>query len=209
MHPPARILQVYIQALTGFGHVCCIDGLNNTLFSECCALENSFHCGNGGQNIYSKDRQRGKEGASNCLGPACGSTWLSHCLVDLPQQFSSSFWCIELCFSCSCFTHSQCCGSVSPVVLCPCMPGMNSLLETARAHGAPSCGPPSEVLHAPCLQWPLQTALPVHTCPPASAHLHPGEVFPAHLGIVNQLCPGQPRDLHHPVGCNHFSSSET
>lgn len=60
-HLLARILKVYIQALTRFSHVCCPDGLNNTLLSSGHLLENDSHCGNGGQNINSKDRGRGVE----------------------------------------------------------------------------------------------------------------------------------------------------
>lgn len=59
MHPPARILKVYIEALTGFSHVYCPDDL--TLFFQGCILENSSPCENGGSNIYSKDREGNEE----------------------------------------------------------------------------------------------------------------------------------------------------
>ena len=34
LHPPARIFKVYIEALTGFSHEYCPDGLNSTLLSR-------------------------------------------------------------------------------------------------------------------------------------------------------------------------------
>ena len=38
---PARILKVYIEALTGFSHVFSSDGPDNTLLSQGCILETS------------------------------------------------------------------------------------------------------------------------------------------------------------------------
>lgn len=55
-HLLSRILKVYIQALARFSHVCCPDGLNNTLLSSGYLLENDSHCGKDWQNINSKDR---------------------------------------------------------------------------------------------------------------------------------------------------------
>ena len=55
-HPLARTLKVYIEVLTGFSHVYCPDGLSNTLLSQGYVFENGSHCGNGGQNVHSKDR---------------------------------------------------------------------------------------------------------------------------------------------------------
>ena len=46
LHPPIRILKVYIKALTGFSHVFSTDGLNTTLPSQGCVLENDSSCGN-------------------------------------------------------------------------------------------------------------------------------------------------------------------
>ena len=43
-HPTARILKVYTEALTGFSHVFSPDGLNTTLLSQSCILENSSLC---------------------------------------------------------------------------------------------------------------------------------------------------------------------
>lgn len=62
-HLPARILKIYIAALTG-SVTYHPDGLTNTLLSQGYILENSSHCSNSGQNVHSKDGERG--GASNC-----------------------------------------------------------------------------------------------------------------------------------------------
>lgn len=116
-----------------------------------------------------------------------GPTGRSPCLVDLPQQLL--FWCIALC---SCFTAGQWCGSVGTKV-CP----VSALNVQSCADPAgpattfpwPSCMSP----RAPCPQWPLSLHS-LHTCPPASACPHPGELSPAHLAIANQRWPGQPRE---------------
>ena len=50
------ILEVYREALTGFSHIFCPDGLNHTLLSQDCILETSSHCRNVGWNVHSKDR---------------------------------------------------------------------------------------------------------------------------------------------------------
>ena len=42
----ARILKVYIEALTGLSHIHNPQGLNNTLLSQGCVLENGFYHGN-------------------------------------------------------------------------------------------------------------------------------------------------------------------
>ena len=54
-HPPARILEVYTETLTGFSHVHCPDGFNNTLLSQGRVPENSAHCGNSRQSTHYKD----------------------------------------------------------------------------------------------------------------------------------------------------------
>ena len=71
-HPLARILHVCIKALTGFSHIYHPDGLNNTLLSQGCVLENSSSCGNSGWNIQSKDWEEGQE--PSIAGPAPWST---------------------------------------------------------------------------------------------------------------------------------------
>lgn len=65
--PPTRFLKVYIEALMGFSHVYSPSGLNDTVISEDCVLENSSHCRNDGQNIYSKDKGGGEESTITCF----------------------------------------------------------------------------------------------------------------------------------------------
>lgn len=48
LYLPARIFQIYIDTLTVFIHVYCLDGLNNTVLSQGCNLNNSSHCKNNG-----------------------------------------------------------------------------------------------------------------------------------------------------------------
>lgn len=45
-HPPTRILNVYIKALTGFRPVYRPGGLNPTLLSQGCIFETSSYSGN-------------------------------------------------------------------------------------------------------------------------------------------------------------------
>lgn len=59
MHPPARILKVYIEALTGFSHLYCPDDL--TFLFQSCILENGSPCGNAVRSIYSKHREGNEE----------------------------------------------------------------------------------------------------------------------------------------------------
>lgn len=67
LHPPTRILKVYIKALTGFSHIHYPEDLNNTLFSQGCILENGSHWKLG--RTYIPRMGRG-QGASSCPGPA-------------------------------------------------------------------------------------------------------------------------------------------
>lgn len=62
-HLPARILKVYLKALTGFSQVWGPEGLNNTLLSQVCILENGSPCENGveGRTLHCKDREGGEE----------------------------------------------------------------------------------------------------------------------------------------------------
>ena len=79
-HLPARMLKVCVEALTGFSHVYCPDGLNNTLISESCDLENGSHCENVEQNVNSKDRGGREE-------PLIAQVNQQSCsLDDFPQQ---------------------------------------------------------------------------------------------------------------------------
>lgn len=48
-HLPARILNMYLESLSGFGHVFCTDGLNNTLLSPSCILKMAPAMGNVGR----------------------------------------------------------------------------------------------------------------------------------------------------------------
>ena len=53
LHPPTRILKVYID-LTGFSHMFSPDSLNHTLVSYGFSFGKGFHCGDRGENIYSR-----------------------------------------------------------------------------------------------------------------------------------------------------------
>lgn len=57
-HPPGRILEVYIEALTGLSHVSSPD-VSRAYYTQGCVLENCSHCGNTGQKTYSKVREEG------------------------------------------------------------------------------------------------------------------------------------------------------
>ena len=107
-------------------------------------------------------------------------------------------------FSVSCCMGNQWCGSVSTAVLGPStVPRTFGLLENFRT---------SDCLPEALPMWfcPLQPTEvpkpPLPTCPPASAGWRPGELFPACLAVLDQLCSDQPGELHHPVGCNHSFS---
>lgn len=78
-----------------------------------------------------------------------------------------------------------------------CMPTHQPQLALTQLF--PTCGE-HHMLHMPQLS--------LRVCPPASACRHPGGLFPAWLVIADQLWPGHPRKLCHPVGCNHTFSSK-
>lgn len=61
LHPPARILKVYVKVLPEFSYVCHSDGLNSTLLPQDYALENGSHCGNNVQSVNSKAREQAVE----------------------------------------------------------------------------------------------------------------------------------------------------
>ena len=48
LHPFARTLRVYIEALTGFSHIYCLDGLKNTSLSQGCVPEAASSTGKAG-----------------------------------------------------------------------------------------------------------------------------------------------------------------
>lgn len=72
-HPQVRMLKVYTETLSAFSQMYHPDGLNNPFLSQVCILENVSHYRNGGQSIYSKNRNGGW-GASNAPGRALGPT---------------------------------------------------------------------------------------------------------------------------------------
>ena len=75
LHLPARILKIYREALIELHHIHHPAGLNNTLFSQGCALKNNLHCVNCGQNLtYILWPGRGWWGRSLCSCPARRST---------------------------------------------------------------------------------------------------------------------------------------
>ena len=76
---PARILKVCIELLTKFSHVSSPDGLNSTLLSQGCVLENSSCCGNRRQNVHSKDKGEGEE-------PPIARVQITGQLVVTPSQ---------------------------------------------------------------------------------------------------------------------------
>ena len=49
LHLPVEILKVWVEALMGFSHLSHPRGLNNTLLTQGHVLEDSSHCGSGGQ----------------------------------------------------------------------------------------------------------------------------------------------------------------
>lgn len=59
LHLLPGVFKVYIEDFTGFRPVYVPDDFNTTLLTRGCALETSFHSGNCGQNIHSKDRGGG------------------------------------------------------------------------------------------------------------------------------------------------------
>ena len=82
---PARISKVYIEAVIGFSHVSSTDGLNNTLLSQGCVLENGFDCGNSGRNTHPKDRG-GDEETPNALGQLTGQLAVTSSQLPPPTR---------------------------------------------------------------------------------------------------------------------------
>lgn len=54
-HVPARILKVYMKAISGFSHIFTPDGLNSALLSQGHVLETACLYGNSKQDILLKD----------------------------------------------------------------------------------------------------------------------------------------------------------
>lgn len=86
-HPSTRILTVYIEALIEFSYVFSQDGLRNILFSQGCIFEAGSYCGNGRQNIHSKER--GEGGSLQLPGSSSWVIWWSYPLSNFPQQCPS------------------------------------------------------------------------------------------------------------------------
>ena len=61
---PARILKVYIEALTGFGHILSPDGLINTLLSQGCVLETGSPVGPWAEGTSQGQGKLGEGGSS-------------------------------------------------------------------------------------------------------------------------------------------------
>ena len=101
LHPPTRILKVYIEALTRFSHIVHPDGLNNTLLSQGCFLEAASDSGKTGRthisSIWERVRSLQESGSNlrvnwwSCplddllqhryiIGAPGGLSWLSFCL---------------------------------------------------------------------------------------------------------------------------------
>ena len=82
LHQPAVILKVYTEVLTGLSHTFSTDGLNETLFSQGCILENDSGCGHCEHNIHARAGERVR---SLCLGPPCSHIRMtsSNSVLDL------------------------------------------------------------------------------------------------------------------------------
>lgn len=61
LHCPSRILEVYIEALTGFSHVSCLDGLNMTSLTQSYVLGPASGSKEGKWNTHSKDKGGSEE----------------------------------------------------------------------------------------------------------------------------------------------------
>lgn len=91
-YPPlTRLLKVYLEVLTVFSHVFSPDGINNTLFSQGCVLDTGPSVGRVDRTCIPR-MGRGL-GASDCLGPALGSTVISSSWWPPPTDFwKSCMW---------------------------------------------------------------------------------------------------------------------
>lgn len=84
LHPSARIVKVYIEALTGCSCIHSPAGLNNTLLSQGCVLENGSHYRNNERNVYSK--VRGGDKSLQLPRSSSRVNWQSFPLDDLLQH---------------------------------------------------------------------------------------------------------------------------
>lgn len=88
MHPPARILKVYLEALTRFSHVCCPDDL--TLLFQGCILEMAPPVGMV-EGTYSPRTGKGMKNLQ-LPGSCSGVNRWSCPLSDLLQLEVSTYW---------------------------------------------------------------------------------------------------------------------
>lgn len=101
--PPTRIFKVYPEALTGFSHVYCPDGLDSMFLPQDHSLENSSYCGNRGRITF---KGQGRGCGARCLAQAgrssCGP------LLSLLQQLA-----VEAGRSAHCLSpHARPCASL-------------------------------------------------------------------------------------------------
>ena len=80
----AKILRVYIEALTGFSHVFSPDGLDSTLLSQGCILETAPTVGTVGRMYIPMTEERVR--SFRMLGSSLWVNQQSHPLNDLFQQ---------------------------------------------------------------------------------------------------------------------------
>ena len=73
LHPPARVLRVYREALMGFSQVLSPDGLNNILLSQGCILEVALSAGTVGRMYIPRIRAGVRSCCFNCWRPVLGS----------------------------------------------------------------------------------------------------------------------------------------
>lgn len=82
---PHQNLEVYTETLMRFNHVHRPDGFNGTQLSQGYVLENSSHCGIGGENVHSKDGS-----GWDLLSPE-SSPWINQPPPTLDDQLQHSF----------------------------------------------------------------------------------------------------------------------
>ena len=85
-HPPATILEVYIETLIGFSHVHCPDGLNNTLLFQGHVLEAASGVGKAGKMHIPRTGEGVRD--RQLLRPSWWVKQRSHPLDDALQQQS-------------------------------------------------------------------------------------------------------------------------
>ena len=99
--PSARSLKVYMEALTGFKHVFSPDGLNNTLLSQGCVLEEAAGVGIVGRMYIPRTGE-----AVRSLRLPGSSSWVSssHILSMTPSNIAATDYSIIYYVSARCLT---------------------------------------------------------------------------------------------------------